>query len=44
LHQVDLDGVRALTEAQDVLVDVLRFADVVADLLHTEQAGPQPAQ
>ena len=44
LHQVDLDGVGTVAEAQDVLVDVLRLADVVAHLLHSEQTGPQTGE
>ncbi len=37
LHQVDLHRVRTGAEAQDVLVDVLRLAHVVADLVDAEQ-------
>ena len=44
LHQVDLDGVRTIAETQDVLVDILRLADVVTHLLDTEETGPQIGQ
>ncbi len=44
LHQIDLHRVRALAQPEDVLVDVLVLADVVADLLDTEQPGPQTGE
>ncbi len=44
LHQVDLHCVRTVAEAQDVFVDVLGCADVIAHLLHTEQPGPQTGE
>ncbi len=44
LHQIDLDGMRTRAEPQDVLVDVLRLAHVVADLLDAEQSAPQSGQ
>ena len=44
LHQVDLHGVRTGAEAQDVLVDILGLADVVAHLVDAEQTGPEAGQ
>jgi len=44
LHQVDLDAVDAAAEREDVLVDVLALAPVVAGARHAERIHPEPRE
>jgi len=41
LHQVDLHGERASAKLEDVLIDILLFAHVRADLGHAQRTLPQ---